>query len=381
MSISEKLTKLNTDISNAYNSIETKGGTVPVNKNTENLASAIESIEGVAIYTVTFDSDGGTEVAEQIIVSGQTAKEPTSPSKTDYIFSGWLLNGEPFDFETPITENITLVAKWYQQQVNYQMLYDYGNECVDITDGWANTVFVPNSSSKGEVIKYSNHMAIGGLRATAYTNRKVNLADYKKMVSLKAYTKGRTDKTEDNGCQWFIATEELSIGNGLLNSDWAFTWKETYNKYREGTSGYQNFISDMTVKKSSSGNIPIELNEDYYIGIMYDGMPNTTLSNGGFIDLYNLILCKQDNWEELCTLAGLTSSDYTDEATLCADSTAISTILNNKEAVKYMIYNCTGSFMAEFIASSTALTNLNDSTYKTLIHANEHWSKFLNMVA
>ena len=137
----------------------------------------------------------------------------------------------------------------------------------------------------------------------------------------------------------------------------------------------------MTAKKSSSGNTPIELNKDYYIGIMYDGMPNTTLSNGGFIDLYNLILCKQDNWEELCTLAGLTSSDYTDEATLCADSTAISTILNNKEAVKYMIYNCTGSFMAEFIASSTALTNLNDSTYKTLIHANEHWSKFLNMVA
>ena len=46
MSISDKLSKLNTDITNAYASVQTKGGTVPTNKNTENLASAINSISG-----------------------------------------------------------------------------------------------------------------------------------------------------------------------------------------------------------------------------------------------------------------------------------------------------------------------------------------------
>ena len=44
MSIASKLTKLQTDISNAYESIETKGGTIPQNKNTENLSTAIQSI-------------------------------------------------------------------------------------------------------------------------------------------------------------------------------------------------------------------------------------------------------------------------------------------------------------------------------------------------
>lgn len=46
MSIASKLTKLETDISNAYSAINTKGGTIPSNKNTENLATAINSISG-----------------------------------------------------------------------------------------------------------------------------------------------------------------------------------------------------------------------------------------------------------------------------------------------------------------------------------------------
>ena len=46
MSIADKLTKLATDINSAYAAIDTKGGTVPEHKNTENLADAIGSIEG-----------------------------------------------------------------------------------------------------------------------------------------------------------------------------------------------------------------------------------------------------------------------------------------------------------------------------------------------
>ena len=45
MAISDKLTKLSTDITNAYNSVQEKGGTIPTNKNTENLSSSISSIK------------------------------------------------------------------------------------------------------------------------------------------------------------------------------------------------------------------------------------------------------------------------------------------------------------------------------------------------
>jgi len=45
MAISDRLTKLITDITNAYTSIENKGGTIPSDKNTNNLSTAINSIE------------------------------------------------------------------------------------------------------------------------------------------------------------------------------------------------------------------------------------------------------------------------------------------------------------------------------------------------
>ena len=44
MAIADKLTKLATDITNAYEAVDDKGGTLPLNKNTENLGDAIRSI-------------------------------------------------------------------------------------------------------------------------------------------------------------------------------------------------------------------------------------------------------------------------------------------------------------------------------------------------
>lgn len=44
MAISDLLTKLSTDIASAYAKIQEKGGTIPTNKNTENLVDAIDSI-------------------------------------------------------------------------------------------------------------------------------------------------------------------------------------------------------------------------------------------------------------------------------------------------------------------------------------------------
>lgn len=46
MATADLITELNTDVNEAYTAIGNKGGTVPPNKNTNNLASAIESIEG-----------------------------------------------------------------------------------------------------------------------------------------------------------------------------------------------------------------------------------------------------------------------------------------------------------------------------------------------
>lgn len=61
---------------------------------------------------VTFDSNGGSDVSSQDILKDSTATEPLTPIKEDCTFEGWYNGDTLYDFDTPVTENITLTAKW-----------------------------------------------------------------------------------------------------------------------------------------------------------------------------------------------------------------------------------------------------------------------------
>ncbi len=66
-------------------------------------------------YKVSFDANGGSEVTGQLILKGKTAIKPTDPTKKGYKFIGWYLDKKEYDFNTPINDNITLVAKYEKQ--------------------------------------------------------------------------------------------------------------------------------------------------------------------------------------------------------------------------------------------------------------------------
>ena len=73
-------------------------------------------IEDSAKVTVTFNSDGGSSVAEQRVLRGQKVTAPTEPTKAGYSFNGWYNGNTAFDFaNTPVIENITLTAKWVER--------------------------------------------------------------------------------------------------------------------------------------------------------------------------------------------------------------------------------------------------------------------------
>ena len=67
-------------------------------------------------YTVTFNTNGhGTAPAAQTISEGGKASQPTAPTATGYEFGGWYKEAgctNAFDFNTAITGDITLYAKW-----------------------------------------------------------------------------------------------------------------------------------------------------------------------------------------------------------------------------------------------------------------------------
>ena len=62
--------------------------------------------------TVTFDSNGGSAVESQTVTSGETATKPEVPIYAGYDFDGWYLNNTPYNFDAPVTEDITLIARW-----------------------------------------------------------------------------------------------------------------------------------------------------------------------------------------------------------------------------------------------------------------------------
>ena len=63
-------------------------------------------------YTVIFNSNGGSQVSNQIVKNGSTVSCPQDPTKDGYTFLGWYHGDEKWNFSTSINGDITLDAKW-----------------------------------------------------------------------------------------------------------------------------------------------------------------------------------------------------------------------------------------------------------------------------
>ena len=63
--------------------------------------------------TVTFNSNGGTAVSSQKVISGTSAARPSTPGLRNAVFRFWSLDGvNEFNFSTPLTSDTTLYAVW-----------------------------------------------------------------------------------------------------------------------------------------------------------------------------------------------------------------------------------------------------------------------------
>ena len=112
-------------------------------------------------HTVTFDSAGGSPVEPQTVADGAAAIDPGVPSRDGYKFTGWLLDGEPFDFSTPITGDITLVAGWEESEEPAPVLHT-----VTFDDGTGNTVTV--NVQEGETVQEPSAPSRDGYEFTGW---------------------------------------------------------------------------------------------------------------------------------------------------------------------------------------------------------------------
>ena len=63
-------------------------------------------------YTVNYDSNGGSSIDSVVVKDGEKAPIPNGPIRDNYKFIGWYLNDEEYNFETSVSDDITLIAKW-----------------------------------------------------------------------------------------------------------------------------------------------------------------------------------------------------------------------------------------------------------------------------
>ena len=103
--------------------------------------------EVIGAYTVTFQSEGGSEVASQIRAN-TPADQPADPTKEGYTFIGWYNGESEWNFETPVTADLTLTAKW---QINrYTITFDTagGSEVPSITQDYGTAITAPANPAK-----------------------------------------------------------------------------------------------------------------------------------------------------------------------------------------------------------------------------------------
>lgn len=96
-------------------------------------------------YTVSFDSNGGSKVETQTVLENKTVNEPSDPVKPGFTFLEWQYGGKAYDFATPVTQDITLVAEYSIDEDTELVLvtFDYQNDgkskVVEIAKGYATT--------------------------------------------------------------------------------------------------------------------------------------------------------------------------------------------------------------------------------------------------
>lgn len=102
-------------------------------------------------YTVTFNSDGGTELESVRVKEKTVIKLKTDITKDGYTFGGWLENDEVVPSDYKVLKDVTLTANWIEKEVvMYTVTFDTkgGSKIDDIVVNSEKVLVLPNNPTK-----------------------------------------------------------------------------------------------------------------------------------------------------------------------------------------------------------------------------------------
>ena len=92
--------------------------------------------------TYAYGALGGT-YATQIVQAGEKAIEPDVPSRQGYQFTDWYLDNTKYDFNTAVTKDMTLTAKWTVNSYTITFDTDGGSAIDPITQDYGTAIIAP----------------------------------------------------------------------------------------------------------------------------------------------------------------------------------------------------------------------------------------------
>jgi uncharacterized repeat protein (TIGR02543 family) len=132
----------NTTFENAYTF-----GTMPAGS----ITLYAKWVSAASSATVTYDSNGGSEVSSEVVTLNALATEPTDPTKTGYTFLRWTLSGVEWNFASDtVNEDITLVAVWTINEYTISFDSNGGSSVTAITQDYGTVVTEPTDPTKAD---------------------------------------------------------------------------------------------------------------------------------------------------------------------------------------------------------------------------------------
>ena len=125
-------------------------------------------------FTVTFETNGGSEVVAQLVAEGGVAFKPEEPMRERYTFGGWYIDAaltKPFSFATVITSDITLYAKWIKGSQDVDATYAIvgsGSMSWSTGSGEDITVAVERSKDNDSIATHFKGVQIDGAELEYY---------------------------------------------------------------------------------------------------------------------------------------------------------------------------------------------------------------------
>ncbi|MDR2383008.1 MAG: InlB B-repeat-containing protein [Prevotellaceae bacterium] len=218
-------------------------------------------------YTVNFTGIN-VEINPQPVIHGTKVIKPSDPTRQGYVFNGWYKDNELWDFNTPVTGDILLIAKWLSSdselnsltvtqgklspefvssRVDYNVLVSYDITSISVTglqrhSGASVTGNVTDQSlAVGDNVLRIEVTAEDGVSKTIYTLL-VTRADHI-LVSesnlLNMSANGRTLNIEGNKIEYVAACGETSFALELNASPYA-------NVAIDGSPYYKGQVIEMT---------------------------------------------------------------------------------------------------------------------------------------